>query len=397
MVADLPGQLRAEAAPDAPLTGIRVIDCSRALAGPHAAMTLGDLGADVIKVERPGGGDDARGWLPIVDGESCYFMSANANKRSLVLDLADLASRPVMRRLVETADVLIENFRPGGFAELGYPAKMLAEWNDRLVHCSITAYGSDGSFQKRPGMDVLLQASEGLMAMTGEADRPPVRVGVAIADLIASASAVQGILAALLARDRIGRGQRVEITLQDGLLSWMGYHVTSYLMTGQPSSRTGAAHPALAPYGAYETAEGWLVLAIGTDGLWRDLVAALEAPELGSDARFVDNPSRCANRTALDRLLGDRLIERRAADWAVYLQGAGVPCSPVRSLAETLEDPSISARGLLETVAREDGTTVPFVASPLHLSTTPVVARRAPPRYGEHTAEILAELAIPGT
>jgi formyl-CoA transferase len=377
-----------------PLRGIRVLECSRHLAGPYAAMTLGDLGADVIKLERPGIGDDARGWLPIVDGESCYFMSVNANKRSIQLDLADPAAAPVMRRLVETSDVLIENFRPGGLARMGYPDDLLAAWNRRLVHCAISAFGLDGPGRDRPGMDLLIQASGGLMAITGEEGRPPVRVGISVVDLIAGANAVHGILAALLDRERTGRGQRIDVALQDSLLAWLSYHVTTYLMTGREPARMGAEHASLAPYGAFATADGHLVIAVGTDDLWADLAAALGVPELIHDPRFARNPERCASRDSLRAIIEARLATAGAAEWADRLTAAGVPCSPVRTLGQALADPAVVERGRIERLDREDGSGVPVAAFPVEMSRSSHATRRPPPRLGEHTDEILAELGI---
>jgi crotonobetainyl-CoA:carnitine CoA-transferase CaiB-like acyl-CoA transferase len=375
-----------------PLAGLKVLDMSRHLAGPHATMTLGDLGADVIKLERPGAGDDARGWAPHVDGESCYFMSINRNKRSVVVDLADASSKEIVRGLIEWADVLVENFRPGALDRWGYDGDTLRRWNLGLIHCSITAFGSHGPYRDRPGMDLLLQASGGLMSITGEPDRPPVRIGISMIDLIAGASAVQGVLAALYERERSGLGQDVEISLQDGLMSWLSYHVTSYLMTGTEPTRTGASHPSVAPYDAYPTKDGFLVIAIGTDGLWADLCAALGRAELAADPRFETNRARCANRADLDKILVSVLTDRSASDWAGVLAERGVPCSPVRSLSEVLADPGLEARQPVTATQRGDGTTIPAPSIPLRFSRTPGSVRLPPPLLGEHTIEVLTNL-----
>jgi formyl-CoA transferase/CoA:oxalate CoA-transferase len=328
-----------------------------------------------------------------VDGESAYFLSINRNKRSLTLDLADPAARPVVRQLVAWADVLVENFRAGALEKWGYDAATIAEWNPGLIHCSISAFGSDGPYRDRPGMDLLLQASGGLMSITGEPDRPPVRVGIPVVDLIASAYAVQGILAALHERHQSGLGQRVEVALQDGLMAWLTYHVTSYLMADIEPVRHGASHPSVAPYGAYATADGLLVMAIGTDGLWRNLCAALDRSELADDPRFATNRARIANRDELVPALEAVLADRSAEEWSELLVAAGVPCSPVRTIPEVLADPGIRARDPITESHRADGMSIPAPAIPVRFSRTPGSVRYAPPRLGEQSEAILDELS----
>jgi CoA:oxalate CoA-transferase len=376
-----------------PLAGVRVLDMSRHLAGPYAAMVLGDLGAEVIKVEVPFRGDDARTWPPFHDGESCYFMSVNRNKRSMELDLVDPSTRASIQALVERSDVLIENFRPGTLDRWGLTDAELSAWNSRLVHCSISAFGPSGSGRGRPGMDLMLQAASGLMSITGEEGRPPVRVGISMVDLIAGADAVQGILAALLHRASSGRGQRVDIALLDGTLAWLSYHVTSFLMTGEVPRRMGASHPSVAPYGAYATTDGFLILAAATDALWRRLCLALDRADLSADPRFVSNSARCQDREALDEELGKTFGSRSAAEWAEILGQAGVPCSRVLDIAEVLEDPIVEERGLIVRSRRTDGTEIPAPAIPIRFSETPGSIRRPPPLLGEHTLDIERELA----
>jgi crotonobetainyl-CoA:carnitine CoA-transferase CaiB-like acyl-CoA transferase len=374
-----------------PLDGVRVIELSRHLAGPWAAMTLGDLGADVIKVERPGAGDDSRDWGPIVDGESAYFASANRNKRSVTIDLTTPAGLRSLESLLRTADVVIDNFRPGTMDRLGLGDSMLEAWNPRLVRCSISAFGAQGIGRDRAGMDLLLQAASGLMSITGEDGRPPVRVGVSLVDLIAGANAAQAVLAALFERERSGLGQRIEIALMDGVLAWLSYHVTGSLMTGQTPGRLGASHASVAPYGAYATREGWLIIAAGTDPQFRTLCEVLGLRGLLDDPRFIRNSDRCRNRDALDARIAAALADDSAEAWAAVLGPQGVACSPVRTITEALTDPAVVERDLVAWLEphEADRPRMPVVAPAMRFSRTPAAIRRVPPRLGEHTAEVL--------
>lgn len=377
--------------PAGPLAGIRVIELSRHLAGPWAAMTLGDLGADVIKVERPESGDDARDWGPIVQGESAYFASTNRNKRSITLDLAMPAGLASLESLLRTADVVIDNFRPGTMDRLGLGDSILEAWNPRLIRCSISAFGAEGAGRDRAGMDLLLQAASGLMSITGEDGRPPVRVGISLVDLIAGANAAQAVLAALFERERSGRGQRVEVALMDGVLAWLSYHVTGSLMNGQTPGRLGASHASVAPYGAYATRDGWLIIAAGTDPQFRTLCDALGLGALPNDPRFRRNSDRCRHRTALDGLITARLTDDTAEAWAARLAPAGVPCSPVRTIPQALSDPAVMERNLVVWLRPDEPArpAIPVVAPAMRLSRTPASIRRHPPLLGEHTAEVL--------
>lgn len=367
-------------------------------------MTLGDLGADVVKVEQPGRGDDARDWGPVVDGESAYFASVNRNKRSVAIDLASAEGHRQVERLLRAADVVIDNFRPGTMDRLGLADGTLEAWNPRLIRCSISAFGADGPGRDRPGMDLLLQAASGLMSITGEEGRPPVRVGISLVDLIAGANAAQAVLAALFERERSGLGQRIEIALMDGVLAWLSYHVTGSLMTGQVPSRLGASHGSVAPYGAYPTREGWLIIAAGTDPQFRDLCQALDLVDLLDDPRFMRNSDRCRNRDLLDDRLTERLASDTAESWAVSLAGLGIACSPVRTIPQALADPAVVERGLVVWVdpVEPGRPSIPVVTPATRLSRTPASIRRPPPRLGEHTTEIIgtdpspADPATPG-
>lgn len=375
-----------------PLARIRVLDLSRHLAGPFAAMTLGDLGADVVKVEAPGRGDDTRGYLPFWNGESCYFLSANRNKRGITVNLQTDDGREVVRRLALRADVLIENFRPGAMERWGLGSEDLRGDNSRLIYCAISAVGSDGPDRDRAGVDLLMQAYGGLMSITGEEGRPPVRVGTSIVDLTAGANAVQAILAALYVRERTGRGQRVESSLLEGQVSWLTYHAVSYFGTGTVPGRLGSAHASLTPYGAYPTRDGFLVVAVASDALWRRFCGAIGRVDLADDVRFARNPDRCAHRDDLDSILLEVLAREDADEWSRRMHVAGVPSSPVNHLDTVLALPQVEHREMVVDVPHPSvpGLRLPGIA--LKLSDTPGSIRRPPPRLGEHTDEVLSEL-----
>ena len=369
-----------------------MIDFSRHLAGPFAAMTLGDFGADVVKVEAPGRGDDTRGFPPYWDGVSCYYLSANRNKRSIMLDLRTPEGREVARRLVAAADVVIENFRSGMMERWGLGYDELRRDNPRLIYCAISAVGSDGPDRDRAGVDLLMQAYGGLMSLTGEAGRPPVRVGTSVVDLTAGANAVQGLLLALFVRERTGRGQRVESSLLEGQVSWLTYHAVSYFASGEVPGRLGSAHASVAPYGAYPTRDGFLIVAVATDALWRRFCAVIGREELIDDPRFARNAERCAGRDELDALLTPTLSGETSGEWARRMDAAGVPCSPVNTIDTVLGLPQVEHRQMVVDVPRDDlpGLKLPGIA--IKLGDTPGSIRRPPPKLGEHTDEVLAEV-----
>lgn len=377
-----------------PLDGIRVIDLSRHLAGPFAAMTLGDFGAEVIKVEAPGRGDDTRGFPPYWNGISCYYLSTNRNKRSITLDLAAAAGQDVLRRLAAGADILIENFRPGTLERWGLGDEELRRVNPRLIHCAISAVGSDGPDRDRAGVDLLMQAYGGLMSLTGEEGRPPVRVGTSVADLTAGANAVQGLLLALFVRERTGMGQRVESSLLEGQVSWLTYHAVSYFASGEVPRRLGSSHASVAPYGAYPTRDGFLIVAVATDALWRRFCGVIGREELIDDPRFARNALRCENRAAMDAILEPALARDSSAAWAGMMDAAGVPCSPVNTIDTVLGLPQLAHRQMVVDVPRDDlpGLKLPGIA--IKLGDTPGTIRRPPPKLGEHTDEVLAELGF---
>jgi formyl-CoA transferase/CoA:oxalate CoA-transferase len=378
--------------PTAALAGVRVLDLSRILSGPVATMVLADLGADVIKVEDTKDGDDTRQWAPPYQGdESAYFLAANRNKRGISVDLKSEQGRAFVLRLADRADVVVENFRPGTADRLGLGYRDLSAHNPRLVYASISGYGQTGPWASRPGYDAIAQAQSGMMSITGEAGGPPLRPGVATADIGAGMWATIGILAALYARESTGHGQHVDVSLLDGQLAWLTYVAGGWFATGASPGPHGSAHPTIVPYQALPTADGHLMIAAGNDKLFQRLTEALGVPELAADPRFAGNPDRVRHRDELVPLLEAALTRRASADWAAHLDAAGVPCAPIATVEEALTSPQAVARDM---VVRLDHPTVGqlrTVGSPLKLSLTPARLRSAPPLLGQHTDEILTE------
>jgi crotonobetainyl-CoA:carnitine CoA-transferase CaiB-like acyl-CoA transferase len=385
-----------EAGPS-PLRGVRILDLTRVLAGPLGTMVLGDLAADVVKIERPGSGDDLRAWGPpwTPDGESAYFIAVNRNKRSVALDLKSGDGRDVFLRLVREADVVVENFRPGTMDGLGLGWQTLSEANPRLVAVSLSAYGSSGPYRDLPGYDIVVQAMGGLMSVTGEPEGRPMRVGVAIVDILSGLYIAIAVLAAVRERDRSGEGQRVELSLLDVELASLVNVVHNQLIAGENPVRLGNAHPSIVPYEVFAAADGWLAIAVATDEQWRRFCEVLGQPDLANDERFLTNRDRVANRKALMPLLEDLLRERSVAAWTPLLRAADVPSGPVNDVQAILDDPQIRDGGLLQTLERDAGP-VQVVGSPIRFATGPLRAG-PPPRLGEHSAEILRAAGIEET
>jgi crotonobetainyl-CoA:carnitine CoA-transferase CaiB-like acyl-CoA transferase len=379
-----------------PLAGLRVLDLSRVLAGPLCTLVLGDLGAEVLKVERPGSGDDTRSWGPPWShgpegAESAYYLSVNRNKRSVAADLKSEEGRALVRRLALAADVLVENFAPGTLERLGLAYEALSVDNPGLVLCSITGYGSEGPDAARPGYDFAVQARGGWMSITGEPEGAPMKAGVALVDVLTGQNAAIAVLAALRERERSGRGQRVEVSLLDSALAGLVNVAQAALVTGSEPRRWGNAHATIVPYQAFAAADRPFVLAVGNDAQWARFCAVAGLEALSSDPRFATNPGRVENREVLVPLLAARLEERTAAEWLQALEEAGVPCAPVQSVREALADPAFVERGGLWEVEGPSFGRTESVASPLRFARTPAALRRPPPALGEHTAEVERE------
>lgn len=377
------------------LSDILVIDLSRVLAGPYAAMLLGDLGARVIKVEQPGSGDDTRRWGPpfAANGESAYFFSANRNKESITLNLKDELGRNLLYKLVARADVVIENFRVGQPKRLGIDYLSLHEVNSRLIYLSLTGYGQTGPYRNRPGYDAVIQAQGGIMSITGPTGEAgePYKVGVAVVDVTAGLHAAIAILAALHHRERTGEGQYIDVALFDTQLSWLVNVASAYLVSSEPPVRYGNAHASIVPYQTVPTADGWLMLAVGNDGQFSSLCEVIGCAELAADPRFATNPQRVANRAALIPLLEAHFRSQPTAHWLELLLAAGVPCGPVNDIPTALADPQAQARQMVQTVEHPRTGTIPQLGPVPKLSATPAEIRKPPPLLGEQTAAILRE------
>jgi crotonobetainyl-CoA:carnitine CoA-transferase CaiB-like acyl-CoA transferase len=378
-----------------PLSGVRVLDLTRILAGPFATMRLGDLGADVWKVENPDGGDDTRAWgPPFLHGVSTYFFAVNRNKRSIAIDLKRDEGKALLAQLLGRADVLIENFRPGTLERLGFGWEALRERFPRLIYCSISGYGHEGKFRDKASYDVVVQGESGAMDLTGFPDGPPVKIGLSIGDLVAGLHAVEGITAALFARERTGRGDRIDVALFDGLLSLLTYQAQMWLACGRAPRRMGNAHPSIVPYETFRTKDGYVNIGVGSESLWAKFCAALDRPEWLADEGFRTNQLRVENRARLVPAIEARLLEAPAAEWYDRLERAGVPCGLVRGAAEALAQAEADERGLVIEVEHQEAGRVKMVGSPVRLAGGGPEPRRAPPRLGEHTDEVLREAGL---
>ena len=376
--------------PTGPLTGTTVLDLTRVLSGPYCTMMLADMGARVIKIEQPGRGDDTRGWGPPFEkGESSYFMSVNRNKESLTLDLKHPEGRPILEGLLDQADILVENFRPGTLTRmaLGY-ADVAPRW-PRLVYCSVSGFGHTGPRRAQPGYDAVLQAEGGLMSITGEADGPAYRLGVAIADITSGMFAAYGVAVALLARHRTGRGQFVDVGMLDSVAALLSYQAGIYFATNQAPPRLGNRHPTIVPYETLEAGDGELVVAIGNDQLWRAFCGVLGADDLATDPRFATNKDRVEHHEALRPILVARLQARPAADWITRLTEAGIPCGAVRDLEEVFSDPQLVERAMVVALEHPVAGAIRALGVPVKLNDTPGTVRSPPPTLGQQTEEIL--------
>ena len=386
------------------LSHLRVLDLSRVLAGPWAGQILADLGAEVIKVERPGSGDDTRHWGPPfikdADGndsrEAAYFQCANRNKQSLTIDFTQAEGQRLIRELVMQCDVLLENFKVGGLAAYGLDYESLKALNPRLIYCSITGFGQDGPYAKRAGYDFMIQGLGGLMSLTGRSEDEegsgPMKVGVALTDILTGLYATVGVLAALHAREQSGQGQYIDVALLDVQVACLANQAMNYLATGNAPKRLGNAHPNIVPYQDFPSADGDFILAVGNDGQFRKFCDVAGLAGVADDPRFASNKARVANRRELIPLLRQTTVFKTTAEWIALLEAAGVPCGPINDLAQVFADPQVRARGLHIDLPNSLGSVTPQVASPLRLSATPVNYRLAPPLLGEHTEALLQRL-----
>ena len=385
------------------LQHVRVLDLSRVLAGPWAAQTLGDLGAEVIKVERPGVGDDTRQWGPpfVKDpqgqptGESAYYLCANRNKKSVTIDFTQAAGQVLVRDLALQCDVVIENFKSGGLAQYGLDYATLSALNPRLVYCSITGFGQTGPYAHRAGYDFLIQGMGGLMSITGkpdgEAGGGPVKVGVALTDILTGLYASTAILAALQAREHTGRGQHIDLALLDVQVACLANQGMNYLYSGKVPERMGNSHPNTVPYQDFPTSDGHMILAIGNDGQFARFCIAAGQPEWASDARFVSNAARLAHRMELITLMRTLTVQRSTRDWIALLEQHAVPCGPINTVSDVFADEQVKARGMQIEMQHPQAGGIPLVASPIRLSDTPVQYRSSPPQLGQHTQAVLRD------
>jgi crotonobetainyl-CoA:carnitine CoA-transferase CaiB-like acyl-CoA transferase len=375
------------------LDGFRVLDLSRILSGPYCTMMLADFGAEVIKVERPGSGDDTRHWgPPFVSGESAYYLSVNRNKQSITVDLGQEAGREIIYALARTSDVVIENFRPGTADRIGVGYERLRQENPRLVYCSISGFGQDGPYRDRPGYDALAQAMSGMMAITGEPEGAPTKHGMSIADIGAGMWAAFAIVTALLARERTGEGQSIDIPLLDTQLSWLTYAAGAFFATGQNPARYGSAHPSIVPYQPFATADGYLMLAVGNDRLWQQFCEAAGYAELAVRPGFATSAERVVNREEVVGQVAGIMRKRPTAEWMDILEAAGIPAGPINTVAQALTDPHVLAREMVVTLEHPTAGKVSMTGVPAKLSATPGSVRSAPPLLGEQTHAILRSL-----
>ncbi|MFN0182477.1 MAG: CaiB/BaiF CoA transferase family protein [Aquabacterium sp.] len=389
-----------------PLRGIRVLDLARVLAGPFSMQNLGDLGADIIKVERPGVGDESRHWGPpfMADAqgqptrESAYFLSANRNKRSVAIDFTKPDGQALVRQLAETADVCVENFKVGDLARYGLDYATLSKLNPRLIYCSVTGFGQDGPYAERPGYDYLFQGLSGLMSVTGERDdRPgggPQRVGVPIVDMFTGMYASVAILAALRHRDLSGEGQHLDISLMGAVMSLCGGHLSNYMISGKMPVRTGNVSPNIMPYGVFPCSDGPMIVASANQGQFRAFCKALGHPEWADDPRFITNGARIENQEVLNRLFSAVTVQRSRAEWDQILLDSGVPAGPINNFGQALAHPQVQHLQSRIGLPHPSGVDAPGIASPMRFSKSPVSYRRPPPMLGQHTREVLAELGL---
>jgi glutaryl-CoA transferase len=374
-----------------PLAGIRVLDLTRVLAGPYCTMFLGDLGAEVVKVEQPGVGDDTRGWgPPFVGGESAYFLCINRNKKSITVDLKRQEGIDLVRRLAGSADVLIENFRPGTMERLGLNEENLHALNPRLIYASLSGFGADGPMSNAPGYDLIIQAWGGLMSITGAPDGEPTKVGVAIMDLVAGLMLGKAIVAALFAREKIGIGQKIDTSLLEAEVASLINVGSNYLIAGTTAERWGNAHPSIVPYQSFKTADGYLVIGVASEGIWQRFCEAIGKTEMAEDPRFAKNADRVDNRALVIAILRELFRSHDNEHWLKLLNAAEVPCAPIQTIDQVFAAPQVRHRDMLVEVEHPTAGTVRMAGIPVKFSATPASVRLPPPLLGEHTDQVLS-------
>jgi len=376
-----------------PLRGIRVLDLSRILAGPYCTMMLGDLGAEIIKVEQPRVGDGTRQWgPPFKGGESAYFICINRNKKSITVNLKHPRGIKIIKQLVEKSDVLVENFRYGTMDKLGLDYETLKKINPKLIYCTISAFGTTGPYRELPGYDFLVQAMGGIMSITGEPDGPPMKVGVAIVDVTAALYATSAILAALFYREKTGEGQKVETSLIEAQVAWLINVGSNYLVSGEVPKRYGNAHPNIVPYQVFKAKDGYVALAIGNDLQWKKFCELAGVKELAENPKFETNPKRVENRKELIKILDKLMLEKRGKEWIKLCRDNGIPCGPINTIDKVFNDPQVLNRGMVVEVDHPTAGKIKLAGIPMKFSRTPALVKSPPPLLGEHTNEVLSNL-----
>jgi len=374
------------------LEGIKVLDLSRALAGPYCTMLLGDMGADVIKIERPGKGDDSRAWgPPFIEGESAYFLSINRNKKSITLNLKSEKGKEILFKLIKISDVLIETNRPGVMEKLGLSFEEVKKVNPKIVYCSISGFGQTGPYKLRPGFDQVIQGMGGLMSITGEENRPPIKVGVAITDVGAGMYAAIGILAALLRRDKTGKGEYIDVSMLDGTISWLTYQSGRYFASGEVPKPMGSGHPLIVPYQAFKTKDVYINIAVGNDSLWRKFCETIGL-NIADDPKFSTNAKRVENKEELIKILNEILSKKTGKEWLEILNKAGIPCGPIYKLNDIFSDPHVLSRGMVSEIEHPKAGKIKLTGVPIKFKNSPGKIRLHPPLLGENNFEILEEI-----
>ncbi|MBW6462557.1 MAG: CaiB/BaiF CoA transferase family protein [Dethiobacteria bacterium] len=376
-----------------PLEGLKVVDLSRFIAGPYCAMKLGDMGAEVIKVESPGKGDDSRALgPPFLEGESAYYMSFNRNKKSITLNLREKEAREILHKLIADADVFVENFRIGVTEQMRLTYDDVKKIKEDIIYCSITGYGHNSPYREKPSFDVMIQGEAGLMSITGFPDGPPQRVGVAIADILGGFHAVEGILLALLVRQKTGKGQFIDVSLMDSIIAILTYQAGNFLATGETPARVGNRHPMITPYESFETSDGYVIFAVGNQRLWENFINVLGREDLNKDPRFADMTSRNRNPAELKSILEDITREKTTEEWVSVMEKAGVPCGRIRTIDQVLTDPHVDVREMVVEREHPKAGLIKLIGVPTKLSLTPGDVTLPPPTLGQHTVEILKGL-----